>query len=83
MSKICIVTGASRGLGRGIALTLAREEDCKVYATARNSEALNALQACRLTAPRQEGEMVPSRRATRPARSELSPSNIISMLNLG
>ena len=43
MSKICIVTGASRGLGRGIALTLAREEDCKVYATARNSEALNAL----------------------------------------
>jgi dehydrogenase/reductase SDR family member 1 len=43
MSKICIVTGASRGLGRGIALTLAREEDCKVYATARNGEALNAL----------------------------------------
>ena len=43
MSKICIVTGASRGLGRGIALTLAREEDCKVYATARNGEALNVL----------------------------------------
>ena len=43
MSKICIVTGASRGLGRGIALTLAREEGCKVYATARNGEALNAL----------------------------------------
>jgi dehydrogenase/reductase SDR family protein 1 len=43
MSKICIVTGASRGLGRGIALTLAREEDCKVYATARNGDALNAL----------------------------------------
>ena len=43
MSKICIVTGASRGLGRGIALTLAREEGCKVYATARNGDALNAL----------------------------------------
>ncbi len=43
MSKICIVTGASRGLGRGIALTLAREEGCKVYATARNGEALSAL----------------------------------------
>jgi len=47
------------------------------------SEALNELQACRLTSPRQEGDMVPSRRAARPARSELSPSNIISMLNLG
>ena len=43
MSKICIVTGASRGLGRGIALTLAREEGCKVYATARNGDALKAL----------------------------------------
>jgi len=43
MSKVCIVTGASRGLGRGIALTLAREEGCKVYATARNGDALKAL----------------------------------------
>ena len=42
-SKICIVTGASRGLGRGIALVLAREEGCRVYATARNKDALNGL----------------------------------------
>lgn len=27
MEKIAIVTGASRGLGRGIALTLAKEGD--------------------------------------------------------
>ena len=42
-NKVCIVTGASSGLGRGIALVLAREEGCKVYATARNEEALKAL----------------------------------------
>ena len=41
--KVCIVTGASRGLGRGIALVLAREEGCTVYATARNEDALKAL----------------------------------------
>ena len=43
MSKVCIVTGASRGLGRGIALVLAREEGCTVYATARNEDALKTL----------------------------------------
>ena len=43
MSQVCIVTGASRGLGRGIALVLAREEGCTVYATARNEDALKAL----------------------------------------
>ncbi len=42
-NKVCIVTGASRGLGRGIALVLAQEEGCTVYATARNKDALNAL----------------------------------------
>ena len=42
-NKVCIVTGASRGLGRGIALVLAQEEGCKVYVTARNEEALKAL----------------------------------------
>ena len=42
-NKVCIVTGASRGLGRGIALVLAKEEGCKVYATARNEDALNTL----------------------------------------
>ena len=41
--KVCIVTGASRGLGRGIALVLVQEEGCMVYATARNEEALKAL----------------------------------------
>ena len=30
MEKIAIVTGASRGLGRGIALTLAKEGGYKV-----------------------------------------------------
>ena len=42
-NKVCIVTGASRGLGRGIALVLAQEEGCKVYVTARNEEALKSL----------------------------------------
>ena len=42
-NKVCIVTGASRGLGRGIAMVLAQEEGCTVYATARNEEALKAL----------------------------------------
>ena len=43
MAKIAIVTGASRGLGRGIALTLAKEGEYKVYATARNKTALENL----------------------------------------
>ena len=43
MEKVAIVTGASRGLGRGIALTLAKEGGYKVYATARNGEALDEL----------------------------------------
>ncbi len=43
MGKIAIVTGASRGLGRGIALTFAKEGGYKVYATARNGNALNTL----------------------------------------
>ena len=43
MSKVCIVTGASRGLGRGSALVLAREEGCTVYATARNEQSLKSL----------------------------------------
>jgi len=42
-NKVCIVTGASRGLGRGIAMVLAKEEGCTVYATARNKEALITL----------------------------------------
>ena len=42
-NKVCIVTGFSRGLGRGIALVLTQEEGCTVYANARNEEALEAL----------------------------------------
>lgn len=45
MGKVAIVTGASRGLGRGIALTLAKEGGYSVYATARNGAALKALSA--------------------------------------
>ena len=37
--KIAIVTGASRGLGRGIALTLAKEAGYIIYATGRNKSA--------------------------------------------
>lgn len=36
MGKVCIVTGGSRGFGRGIALILAKEHGCTVYATARD-----------------------------------------------
>ena len=43
MTKIAIVTGASRGLGRGIALALAKGGGQKVYATARNKTALDEL----------------------------------------
>ena len=43
MTKICIVTGASQGLGRGIAKVLAEEESATVYATARSEQALNEL----------------------------------------
>ena len=43
MSKVCIVTGASRGMGRGIAKVLAEERSATVYATARSEQALNEL----------------------------------------
>ena len=43
MKKIAIVTGASRGLGRGTALILATEGNYSVYATARNADALDKL----------------------------------------
>jgi len=42
--KVAIVTGASRGIGRGIALALAAQ-GAKVIASARNSEALDNLVA--------------------------------------
>ena len=57
-SKICIVTGASRGLGRGIALVLAGEEGCRVYATARNEDALHGLAEESATGSK-AGEIIP------------------------
>ena len=44
-STVCIVTGASRGIGRGIALVLARDKGCAVYATARSEASLQDLAA--------------------------------------
>ena len=43
MKKTAIVTGASRGFGRGIAHVLASEGQYKVFATARNKTALENL----------------------------------------
>ena len=43
MKKTAIVTGASRGFGRGIAHVLASEGQYKVFATARNKGALDNL----------------------------------------
>ena len=43
MQKIAIVTGASRGFGRGIASVLSMEGGYKVFATARNKAALDSL----------------------------------------
>ena len=43
MKKTAIVTGASRGFGRGIAYVLASEGQYKVFATARNKDALDNL----------------------------------------
>ena len=45
MPKVCIVTGASRGMGRGISKVLAQEEGATVYATARSEDALKELAA--------------------------------------
>ena len=43
MQKTAIVTGASRGFGRGIASVLCMEGEYKVFATARNKAALDSL----------------------------------------
>ena len=59
MAKIAIVTGASRGLGRGIAIALAKEAGYKVYATARNKIALENL-AEEVSGVSGEGVIIPS-----------------------
>ena len=56
--KVCVVTGASRGMGRGIALVLAKEAGCHVYATARDKEALNTL-AEEVSQSDSDGQIVP------------------------
>ena len=43
MQKTAIVTGASRGFGRGIASVLSMEGEYKVFVTARNKAALDNL----------------------------------------
>ena len=43
MQKTAIVTGASRGFGRGIAAVLSMEGEYKVFVTARNKAALDSL----------------------------------------
>ena len=58
MSKIAIVTGASRGLGRGTALVLATEGNYRVYATARNADALDKLKD-EVVSSGSEGEVIP------------------------
>lgn len=42
VTKVCLVTGGSRGVGRGIALHLAKE-GCVVYVTGRNNDSLKAI----------------------------------------
>ena len=49
--KVAIVTGASRGLGRGVAAILAKEAGFTVYATGRTTADLEKLEAGAPTAP--------------------------------
>ena len=58
MTKIAIVTGASRGFGRGIAQVLATEAGYKVYATARNKSALDELKKA-VDANGGQGQIIP------------------------
>jgi dehydrogenase/reductase SDR family protein 1 len=58
MTKIAIVTGASRGFGRGTAFVLATEANYKVYATARNKTALDELKRA-VDVHESKGEIIP------------------------
>ena len=58
MTKIAIVTGASRGFGRGTARILASEAGYKVYATARTESALHSLQK-EVAESNAAGEVIP------------------------
>ena len=58
MTRTAIVTGASRGFGRGIARVLAAEADFKVFATARNQFALDDLKK-EVEATGCNGEIIP------------------------
>jgi len=58
MDKIAVVTGASRGFGRGIAYILATEANYKVYATARNLGALEKLKE-EVSSNAGKGELIP------------------------
>ena len=58
MTKIAIVTGASRGFGRGTAFVLATEANYKVYATARNKTALDELKRL-VDVHESKGEIIP------------------------
>jgi len=58
MTKIAVVTGASRGFGRGIAFVLATEANYKVYVTARNKVALTKLKE-EVDSTEGSGEVVP------------------------
>ena len=58
MTKIAIVTGASRGFGRGAAFVLATEANYKVYATARNKTALDELKSA-VDVHESKGEIIP------------------------
>ena len=56
--KVAIVTGASRGLGRGVAAILAKEAGFTVYATGRTTADLEKLEAECADGP---GKVVPLR----------------------
>ena len=59
MPKTIVVTGASRGIGRGIALVLARDEGHTVYATGRSKSKLEELSQLVERTSQNGGKLVP------------------------